>query len=147
MAFCAQCGSEAQGSFCPSCGAKIGSSAGATRVAASGQLDENIVCAACYLLWAVTGVLFLVLEPYNRNRLVKFHAFQSIFTAVALFAGFGALSVLAFLPLVGLLFSLVTLIYPLVGFGLWLFLMYKAYNKERWELPVIGPLASSLAEK
>ena len=26
-------------------------------------------------------------------------------------------------------------------FALWVMLMYKAYNKEMWVLPVVGPLA------
>src|SRR2546422_1555811 len=30
-------------------------------------------------LLLVTGILFLLLEPYKRNRRVRFHAFQSIF--------------------------------------------------------------------
>jgi len=141
MPFCAKCGSEAQGSFCPSCGASISSAP--PSVAA--PLDEHIVSALCYLLWPLTGVLFLVLEPYSKNRVVRFHAFQSIFVFLALFAGFGALSVLAFVPLVGLLFSVVTLIYPIFGFGLWILLMIKAYNKERFELPVLGALAQSQA--
>ena len=30
-------------------------------------------------------------------------------------------------------------------FILWLMLMYKAYNRERWVLPFIGPLAEKQA--
>ena len=147
MAFCAQCGSEAQGSFCQKCGAKLNFSERSAPSAIATQLDENIACAACYLLWALTGVLFLILEPYNRSRMVKFHAYQSILIGVTLFLSFAALRVLAFLPFVGLLFTFITLVFPLFGFVLWVLLMYKAYRKERWSLPIIGALASSLAEK
>lgn len=146
MAFCAQCGSEAQGNFCPQCGA----SSNAPRAAhptISNQLSENIACAACYLFWTITGVLFLILEPYNRSRLVRFHAYQSVLIGIALFIGFAALRVLAFLPIVGLLFTFVALIYPLFGLVLWIAMMYKAYRMERVELPVIGRIAASLAEK
>jgi uncharacterized membrane protein len=31
------------------------------------------------------------------------------------------------------------------AFILWLMLMYKAYNRERWVLPIIGPLAEKQA--
>jgi len=29
--------------------------------------------------------------------------------------------------------------------GLWLFMMYKAYNNEKFVLPIIGPLAEKQA--
>jgi uncharacterized membrane protein len=50
--------------------------------------------------------------------------------------------IIRFVPFVG--WIVVVLIYPLFGLGclaLWLMLMYKAYNNQRWVLPVIGPLA------
>jgi uncharacterized membrane protein len=147
MAFCAQCGFEAQGNFCEKCGAKLNYSQTSAQPAIARPLDENIACAACYLLWAITGILFLVLEPYNRSRLVKFHAYQSIIVGIALFCGFAALRVLPFLPFVGWMFTLVTLGYPLFGFVLWIVLMYKAFRKESWELPIVGQLARSMAEK
>ena len=50
------------------------------------------------------------------------------------------------IPFVGVLIDFV--LYPIVGLGsfvLWLLLMYKAYNGERWVLPVVGPLAEKQA--
>jgi len=145
MAFCPNCGSEAQGPFCPSCGAQVGN----TNPPASGapaQLEDHIVNALCYFLWPLTGILFLVLEPYKNNREIRFHAFQSILVAVAIYVGWLALAFLAFMPLgIGLLFSMVTLLYPLVAFAIWIFLIFKAYNKERFVVPVLGPLAQSQA--
>jgi uncharacterized membrane protein len=106
--------------------------------------------ALCYLLGWLTGVLFLVLEPYNRNKTIRFHAFQSIFMNVACFvvwiASIIIIGVLHFIPVIGTVLSL--LMYPLLGlgfFGLWIFLMYKAYNRERFVLPIIGPLAEKQA--
>ena len=46
-------------------------------------MDENVAAALCYLLGVLTGILFLVLEPYNRNPVIRFHAFQSIFAWIA----------------------------------------------------------------
>jgi uncharacterized membrane protein len=144
MPFCAQCGSETQGEACPACGTRVEAAPAASQAPAS-SLDDHIVSALCYLLWPLTGVLFLVLEPYNRNRAIRFHAFQSILVFGTLFAGFGGLSVLAFLPIVGLLASLAMLLYPVFGVGVWLFLAFKAYNKERFTVPVLGALAASQA--
>ena len=93
MPFCAQCGSEAQGSFCPSCGARVDAAPAVQPQANPGgsssptALEDHIVSALCYVAWPLTGVLFLVLEPYNRSRTVRFHAFQSILVFAALFAG------------------------------------------------------------
>jgi uncharacterized membrane protein len=131
-----------QGDSCPACGAPVHIP---TTTASGTILEEHVVSALCYLVWPLTGVLFLVVEPYNRYKGVRFHAFQSIFVFFALFAGFGALTVLAFLPYVRLLFTLVTLIYPVFALALWVLLMYKAYNKERFVIPVLGALAQSQA--
>ena len=96
MTYCAQCGAEVTGAFCPPCGAAVNTggpqasyaapgtsaSAPAAAVAAPG-MSENVAGALCYLLGLVTGIIFWVLAPYNQNRFVRFHAFQSIFFHVA----------------------------------------------------------------
>jgi len=174
MAFCSNCGSEAQGRFCAKCGAPVAGAAGSAGAGAPGMgsapgsamppppapppqyasqpvgaqsagLEENMVCALCYALGLLTGILFLVLEPYNRSRLVRFHAWQSIFVWAALAVIGIGISMFGHIPFIG---WLVLLALPLLGLGsfiLWLLLMYKAYNRERWVLPVIGPLAEKQA--
>ncbi len=109
-----------------------------------------MACALCYVLGLLTGVLFLVLAPYNQNRLIRFHAFQSIFVHIASVVVFiGLMIVMAmlhFIPFIGAILGL--MLYPIVGLGffiLWLMLMYKAYNRERWVLPIIGPMAEKQA--
>lgn len=116
----------------------------------SAGMEENLASALCYLASWLTGVIFLVLEPYNKNRTIRFHAFQSIFLAVAAIPIWIAMVILSiilrFIPVLGLL--VITLMYAVFGIGffcLWLFLMYKAYNKEKFVLPLIGPLAEKQA--
>jgi uncharacterized membrane protein len=109
-----------------------------------------MAAALCYLFGVLTGILFLVLEPYNRNRTIRFHAFQSIFVwvaAVAVFIVAAILSVtLGAIPVIGWIFSILLHFALLIGlFVLWLMLMYKAYNNERWVLPIVGPLAEKQA--
>jgi uncharacterized membrane protein len=113
-------------------------------------LEENMASALCYLLGWLTGVLFLVIEPHNKNKTVRVHAFQSIFLSIAMFVIYIVLlivmTILHFIPFIGTALALI--LYPLIGlcfFGLWLFLMYKAYNRERFVLPIIGPLAEKQA--
>jgi uncharacterized membrane protein len=163
MAFCASCGSEVQGKFCAKCGAPSGAAAAGGAVppppgstytpapAASAGIEENVAAALCYLLGVLTGILFLVIEPYNRNRLIRFHAFQSIFTWIAAIVVGVVLSIISYvfvaIPFIGwLIYILLWTIFSLGIFALWLFLMYKAYNRERFVLPVIGPLAEKQAQ-
>ena len=137
--FCAICGSAA--SVPPS-----GPPPAPPPASAGPDLPENLACALTYALGPLTGVLFLVLEPHNHNPRVKFHAFQSLFASAALFVLWFALlivsGILAFLPIIGLLFgSLLLGFFALGWLVLWVVLMLKAYQGERWKLPVIGDLA------
>ena len=98
MAFCANCGAAlADGSgFCGSCGKATGSTAqtsgrgpqvvtGSAPMASSG-LTPNVAGALSYVLGLITGIVFLVLDPYKRDRFVRFHAMQSILFCVAAIA-------------------------------------------------------------
>lgn len=154
MAFCSSCGSQVQGKYCAQCGAPVPEGASALppppSTASPAGLEENLAAALCYLLGLLTGVLFLVLEPYNKNRTIRFHAFQAVFAhvaAIALFIGIAIVTgILHFVPFLGTFTAM--LLYPLASLGflfLWLTLMYKAYNKERWVLPVIGEWAEKQA--
>lgn len=149
MAFCVQCGAQVDAKFCQACGAVNPAFAGAASAPPpvsqinAGGLAENMACALCYLLGLITGILFLVLAPYNQNPKIRFHAFQSIFFNLAWIGLSMAISFMAMMT-TGALFML----YPLLslgGFGLWLYLMYQAYNNQQFVLPVIGPLAQQQA--
>lgn len=148
MTYCPQCGAAANGPFCASCGREIagGRTAGTAPDPAAAPLADNLASALCYLLLGVTGLLFLVLEPYNRKRSIRFHAFQSIFLTVALILAWMVLLtvavVIAAIPLVGLIIVwLLSTGLSILALIAWLVSMYKAYNNERFVLPVIGPLA------
>jgi len=118
-------------------------------VAAVG-LTDNAAGALCYLLGFITGILFLVLAPYNQNRNIRFHAFQSIFLNigwVVLWIAFGM--VMLFFRLIPFLGSFIGLLLNLVlgfgGFIVWLYMMFKTYNGEKVVLPVVGPMAEKQA--
>jgi uncharacterized membrane protein len=103
-------------------------------------LPENSAAALCYLLGWVTGVIFLVLAPYNKNKLIRFHAFQSIFLSVGLIILWWALSII--LPWG--LWRLIGLI-DLAFFVLWIYLLVQTYQGNKVVLPVVGDLAAKQA--
>lgn len=145
---CGNCGVEMVdgAAFCASCGKPAAlaatSPAGAGAVASTG-VQSNVAGALCYLAGFITGILFLLLEPYRQDRFVRFHAFQSIFFSLGWIVSHFALAMLlSLLPwtLWHLVATLSTLL-SLALFCLALWLMFKAYNHERFKLPVIGDLA------
>ncbi len=155
MAYCPSCGSQVDGRFCAKCGAAVAADAATATggtippppAAQAAGLQENVASALCYLLGLLTGILFLVLAPYNTNRTIRFHAFQAIFMHLAIIAFYIVAGIVASMLAIiggGFLF----LLWPIFGLAclaLWIMLMYKAYNGEKWVLPVIGPLAEKQA--
>ena len=96
-------------------------------------LDPNLAAMLCYLLGFITGVAFLVLE--KEDRYVRFHAMQS----TLVFGGLVVLNILlGMVPILGWLISFLLLPATLV---LWLVLMFKAYQGEKYKLPVVGDIA------
>jgi len=148
MPFCPTCGAPVEGAFCAKCGSAVTGQvppAQGTPVAAGG-LTDNVASALCYLLTIVTGIIFLVLEPYNKNPTIRFHAFQAIFLGVACIAFDIVLSfIVSILHLyaLGFLFSLLGLVF----FGLWIVMMVTAFQGKMVVLPVIGQLAQQYQRK
>ena len=96
-------------------------------------IDQNVAGLLCYLVGWVTGLIFFLIE--KENKFVRFHAMQSIIT-------FGGLTVLflllGFIPIIG--WMLVPFV-ALLQLVLWILLMVKAYQGERFKLPVVGDMA------
>jgi uncharacterized membrane protein len=150
MAFCGACGAEVSGAaFCPKCGASQSAGAGGGAVVASptAGLDENVAGLLCYVLGWITGLIFFLID---KRPFVRFHAAQSIGMSIGLFALYLVIGVLfTMLHFMSMGFMALA-IYPLLGllvFVLWIFLMYKAYQHEKFMLPIIGPIAANMAGK
>jgi uncharacterized membrane protein len=150
MAFCAKCGAQVNegAAFCQACGAPTpsatatGQATGAAPAPATGAtgMTSNVAGMLSYILGFITGIIFLVIEPYKRDPFVRFHAFQSIFYWVACFIiGIALITILPFS-----LYPLIWLV-RLAMFVGWIFLMYKAYSNEKFKLPLIGDLAEKQA--
>ncbi|SNZ15563.1 Uncharacterized membrane protein [Terribacillus aidingensis] len=99
----------------------------------SASINPNTAAMLSYVLGLITGIIFFVLE--KENEFVRFHALQSIlFSACLLVINI----VLGFIPIIGLLVSL--LLVP-VSLVFWIILMAKAYQEEYYKLPIIGNMA------
>ena len=111
-------------------------------------MEENLAAALCYI--PIIGLIFLLIDPYKQNRTIRFHAWQSIFYAVAWF-------VIMFV--LGILWAILSAMMPF-GWAMWSILMrlvqlalliglimaaVKAYQRDRLVFPVIGPLAEKQA--
>jgi uncharacterized membrane protein len=165
MAFCRNCGAQlADGSaFCSGCGSSTATTTTSTSMpttagapapaplattTTSAPMTSNVAGALSYIV--IVGIVFLIIDPYKRDRFVRFHAFQAIFFTVAVIIVFIVLGILASgtLFLSGAMFTLMWglyLLFRLAVFVCWVFLVFKAYNNEKFKLPVIGDIAEKQA--
>ena len=101
-------------------------------------LDENIASAICYLFIWVTGLIFYLVE--KDNKMVKFHALQSIITFLPLQIIYWIIWYVVWWT--GITYFL-TMLVGLIMFILWIVLMIKAYQSERYKLPIVGDIADN----
>lgn len=98
----------------------------------------------CYICTPFTAAIFLLIE--KKNEEIRFHAWQSIaLSALFLVA---MISVKLFAGILGVvadvLGDIMAFFYPILCISfivLWITCMVKAYQGEKWKLPVIGDFA------
>src|SRR5271163_2687765 len=155
MPHCTKCGTMVADNvaFCPSCGTpQAAGVAPAVAPAASTQsgLSENVAGLLCYVLGWITGLIFYFID---KRPFVRFHAAQSIVV-------FGGLTIIRIILGVFFGISLFTggvagfsmgwalyRLVNLVGLILWILLMIKAYQGERFRVPVAADLAEKIFGK
>jgi len=113
-------------------------------------MEENVAGLLCYVLGWITGLVFMLID---KRPFVRFHAAQSLVTfgglhvihivlgfviGGSLFAGgfFGAWS----------LFGMILAAVNLIGLVVWILCMVKAFQHERFKLPVVGDIADNIAK-
>jgi len=153
MAHCTKCGAQIadNAAFCAGCGAAQAAAPGAapTNAATQAPMAENVASLLCYILGWVTGLVFFLID---KRPNVRFHAAQSIVV-------FGGLNIISFcLRMLGLGlmagglggFSLGIMISGLVSIltlVLWILLMVKGFQGERFRVPLAADLADTLFGK
>jgi uncharacterized membrane protein len=105
---------------------------------AQSGLSDNAAGALAYITF-IPAIIFLIVEPFNKNSYVRFHSWQSIFLGIAAFA---VNVVLTVVPVLGwVLVPFVNLAFLII----WIFVLLKALNGLRYKLPFIGDLAEKQA--
>jgi uncharacterized membrane protein len=100
-------------------------------------LSENAAGALAYVT-IIPAIIFLIVEPYNRNPFVKFHAWQNIFLCIGMFA----LGIIGVIPILG---QIIFLLGFLAAFVLWLTAIIKASQGGKFHIPIIGNIAEKQA--
>jgi len=100
---------------------------------------KNIASLLCYFGFWVTGVIFIMLEQSNKT--VRFHAFQSVIV-------FGALNLAYYVFWFVPVFSrIINTLLGALTFILWVVLIVRTYQGQKWKLPFIGNLAEKWANR
>ena len=153
MAHCTKCGAAIadNAAFCGSCGSAqtaapspVPGTSPVVVAPAQSQMAENVAGLLCYLVGWITGLIFYFVDkrPY-----VRFHAAQSIVVfgglsiihvALTIFAG--ATFFMGGFSIAWMLFGLI----DLLGFVLWILLMIKAYQGERFRVPIAADIADKI---
>jgi uncharacterized membrane protein len=158
MPYCGKCGATiSEGStFCPQCGQPAGPSGGAGQPASAGNtgsgLAENVAGPLCYVFGWITGLVFLLID---KRPFVRFHAAQSI----VVFGGLHIVRIgLGIVLGVGWMgggwiwtgFTIGAALISLIGLlslVLWILLMVKAFQGERFRVPIAADFADTLVGK
>lgn len=103
---------------------------------------ERAAAAFAYFVFVPAAVL-LFLPAFRKNRFVRFHAWQSVLLWGVFFVLSGIALVLSNVasPMVLLLLGILAVLAMLF---LWIVLSLKAWQGERFELPLFGELAERL---
>ncbi len=155
MAFCSTCGAQiADGTTtCAACAGRAAAAAPAPVAVAAGPttggMADNVAGMLAYIT-IIPAIVFLVMEPYNRSRFVRFHSWQNIFlhaAALVCWIGLFVVSiVLAFIPILGHLVAFLLWAALSVGFFVaWIIALLKANSNLMYKLPFIGDIAEKQA--
>ncbi len=101
-------------------------------------LESNVAAALAYL--PILAIVWLLVEPYSKDRFIKFHSLQSVALAVV---SIGLSIVLLIIPIIG------WVLLPFLQLGVFVAAVIcavKAYQKEKFKLPVLGDFAEKQAE-
>ena len=141
---CPDCAAQMPNSaaFCPGCGHSMQTQPVARQL---GVVRENLLGALTYFTF-LPALAFLLLDPYRKNSFLRYHSVQCLlFWLVGMVATVLVrllVGLLLFVPIVGPLFALLLVtLAALAALFTWIVLVVKAFQGERFALPLIGNVA------
>lgn len=162
MAYCSKCGAQVadNSAYCSACGHQQGIPSGSNPGSDPGPsglqrahsgLSENVAGLLCYLFGWITGLIFFLID---KRPFVRFHAAQSLVV-------FGALHIVSAIMGVSLSihflsggwghwenwapFGLFFHLLHLAELILWIVLMVKAFQGEKFRVPIASEIADGMA--
>ncbi len=124
--------------------------------ASGGSDDTKLIGALCYIIGIIVPLYVLLTEKKN-DKFLAFHAWQSLLITVVWFVVYSIIMVgtlvlgfaLAFVTagFGTMIIPCVMLVVLLVLLVMIVFLAWKAYQGERYKLPVLGDFAEKQANK
>jgi uncharacterized membrane protein len=107
-------------------------------------LSDNAAGGLAYVT-IIPAIIFLLVEPFNKKSYVRFHSWQSIFLAIAWVVVQIVLMIIGRLPFVGMIIWFLGPLVSLCFLILWIIVLIKAFNGDRFKIPFIGDLAEKQA--
>lgn len=109
-------------------------------------LESNVAGLLSYLVGWISGLILFLIE--EKDEFVRYHAMQSIIFFGAVTVVWIVFGFLSWIPgPAGVLFTVLISLVGLLAFAMWIVLMVKAYQGERYKLPVAGDLAEKYSPK
>jgi uncharacterized membrane protein len=105
----------------------------------SAKKDDHLKASLTYVFGWITGLVFILVE--KKDSFIRFHAAQSI----VVFGGIFIINLLV--PYIPVLGGLLHALLGILSIVLWILLIVKAYQGEKYKLPYIGDLAEDLLKK
>ena len=95
--------------------------------------DEKLKGALAYVLSFVTGIIVLLIA--GDSKFLKFHAWQSIVSGIAVFIIFIILDIILSITVIGLC------LVPIIGLVIWIYFLYGAYlvySGKDFKVPMVA---------
>ncbi len=103
------------------------------------SLTPNVAAGVAAVFPLIGGIVLLIVE--KKDEFVRFWSMQSIYFGGAMFVLSIILTILAMIPIVGCVTSILGMIVYLGALVLWIITIIKAFQGERWLIPVLGEMA------
>ena len=109
---------------------------------------SKILAALSYPIWLVALVTVLIAKP--KDKYAKYHAYQGLFWGIAMIIVYIALSIvfsiLAFIPYLGVVTSVLMSLLGLAILGVEIYFAVLAYQGKTFKIPVINGLIPASAK-